>query len=92
MSSPTTPRKRGGPQPGSGRPEKPPEEKFRRAQITMTPEHFTATAKDRSGMVRRALGVKCKVENREAFCLWYYAQPQPLSADKILQYFNYTTP
>ena len=34
---------------------KPPEEKFKRAQITMTPEHFTATAKDRSGMVRRAL-------------------------------------
>ena len=48
-------KKRGGPQPGSGRPEKPPEQKFRRAQITMTPEHFADTAKDRSGMVRRAL-------------------------------------
>lgn len=50
-----TQKKRGGPQPGSGAPKKPPEQKFKRAQITMTPEHFAATAKDRSGMVRRAL-------------------------------------
>ena len=57
---PPPPKKRGGPQPGSGAPKKPPEKKFKRAQITMTPEQFTATAKDRSGTVRRALDLYLK--------------------------------
>ena len=56
----TTPKKRGGAQPGSGRPKKPPEEKYVRAQITMTKAHHTATAGDRAGIVRRALDLYFK--------------------------------
>lgn len=28
-------------------------------------------------------------KSREDFCLWYYAQPQPLDAHKIFDWFNY---
>lgn len=59
----TTPRKRGGPQPGSGRPKKPPEEKYVRAQITMTKAHHAATAGDRAGIVRRALDLYLNMKN-----------------------------
>ena len=58
----TTPKKRGGPQPNSGRPEKPPGEKYPKVKITMTPEHYAATEGDRSGLIRRALDLYFKIK------------------------------
>lgn len=55
MSETTTPKKRGGPQPGSGRKPKESGTKFPKVKITMTPDHYAATEGDRSGMIRRAL-------------------------------------
>lgn len=51
----TTPKKRGGPQPGSGAPKKPPGEKVVKCRISMTPAQHAATEGDRSGTIRRAL-------------------------------------
>lgn len=52
----TTPtKKRGGPQPGSGRPKKAPGEKVVKCNISMTAAHHAATEGDRAGMIRRAL-------------------------------------
>jgi len=55
MGEVTTKKKFGGQQEGSGRPKKDATDKFPKVKITMTPEHYAATAGDRSGMVRRAL-------------------------------------
>jgi hypothetical protein len=55
MNETTTPKKRGGPRDGSGRPTKESSVKFQKVNITMTPEHYLATDGDRSGIIRRAL-------------------------------------
>ena len=52
--TPTT-KKRGGPQPGSGRPPKSPADKVVKCKISMTKEHHAATEGDRSGIIRKAL-------------------------------------
>ena len=51
----TPTKKRGGPQPGSGRPPKAPNDKVVKCKISMTHEHHKATEGDRSGMIRKAL-------------------------------------
>lgn len=51
----TTTKKRGGPQPGSGRPKKDEAEKAIKCNITMTPAQHAATKGDRAGMIRRVL-------------------------------------
>lgn len=51
----TTTKKRGGPQPGSGRPPKDPDDKVVKCNISMTKMHHEATKGDRAGMIRRAL-------------------------------------
>lgn len=48
-------KKRGGPQPGSGRPPKDPKDKVVKCYISMTQAHHAATEGDRSGIIRRAL-------------------------------------
>jgi hypothetical protein len=67
----TTTKKRGGPQPGSGRPPKPEADKVVKCNISMTAAHHAATAGDRAGMIRRALdGVaywRTRCELAEAF-------------------------
>lgn len=80
-----------------GRPPKDPSDKVIKCHISMTSAHHAETKGDRAGMIRRALELKAKVEDRVAFCLWYYAQAQPLSAHTVLDYFNppygdHTTP
>ena len=51
------PKKRGGPQPGSGPKPKNPADKVVKCYISMTQAHHAATEGDRSGMIRRALDV-----------------------------------
>lgn len=51
----TTTKKRGGPQPGSGRPPKDLADKVVKCHISMTVAHHAATKGDRAGMIRRAL-------------------------------------
>ena len=51
----TTTKKRGGPQPGSGRPKKDPADTVVKCRISMTQAHHAATEGDRSGLIRRAL-------------------------------------
>ena len=89
-SNEPTKKKRGGPQPGSGRPPKDPKDTVVKCKISMTQEHHAATEGDRSGIIRRALDVLANIRDREAFCLWYYAQTQPLSADGIIEFFNHS--
>ena len=55
MSNTTTPKKRGGPQPGSGPKPKHPDDKVRKCNISMSKAHYDATKGDRAGMIRRAL-------------------------------------
>jgi len=58
-----TTKKRGGPQPGSGRPPKDAADKAIKCNITMTPAHHAATKGDRAGMIRRALEFEAKYKN-----------------------------
>lgn len=55
MNEQPTKKKRGGPQPGSGRPPKDPKDKVVKCRISMTQEHHAATKGDRAGIIRRAL-------------------------------------
>lgn len=55
MNEPTTTKKRGGPQPGSGRPPKDPDDRVVKCNVSMTKKHHEATEGDRAGMIRRAL-------------------------------------
>lgn len=55
MSETTTPKKRGGPQPGSGRPTKDQGDKIVKCNVSMTKAHHEATEGDRAGIIRRAL-------------------------------------
>lgn len=55
VDPPTTTKKRGGPQPGSGRPKKDPKDKVVKCRISMTQAHYAATEGDRAGMIRKAL-------------------------------------
>jgi hypothetical protein len=56
-----TTKKRGGPQPGSGRPQKPEADKVVKCHISMTAAHYDATKGDRAGMIRRALDLYLKI-------------------------------
>lgn len=55
MNEQPTKKKRGGPQPGSGRPPKDPSETVVKCKISMTRAHHAATKGDRSRIIRRAL-------------------------------------
>ena len=55
MNEQPTKKKRGGTQPGSGRPPKDPKDTVIKCKISITQAHHAATEGDRSGMIRRAL-------------------------------------
>ncbi len=48
-------KKRGGPQPGSGRPKKAESEKAIKVAITLSPEHYEATKGARSRLIKEGL-------------------------------------
>ena len=60
MTKTAAAKKRGGPQPGSGRPPKDPNDRVVKCNVSMTKAHHEATGGDRAGMIRRALDFHAK--------------------------------